>query len=413
MAYYALKKDVFDISKVTVVGSPTITSDGVASGFDSANANNIQIPTAIISQIATANTWKVEVGGTIQESGSTYANVRSDNNQRYDLIHLNRYANGFMFVCCLDENGATVSKNIHITFSNDYNNKAYKATLEFTGTKYIATVQFGDGEVLTNSLDSTYKIKFFNYGDNFELGYKCINGSINLKDFKIYVDGQLVFQPVKPTYSLERRKEGYDPSKFTVVGTPNITEYGVASGFSSKSSGTENYLTLPTVFNPQDKSWKIIIKATIGEWVSGSPYKSLLGTSIQGRDTQGVALALGTGNSIACWLSSTGTGWNIGTIRKYFPDIIGNTYYFKIEFTGAKYELSYSENKTNWNILGSIESSTPIYVSSQPLAIGDNKYNNAASTCWTGSIDLPSISITVDGKEVFTGAKEVYYAMEK
>ena len=35
--YLALQKDVFDISKVTVVGSPTITSDGVASGFSSSN----------------------------------------------------------------------------------------------------------------------------------------------------------------------------------------------------------------------------------------------------------------------------------------------------------------------------------------------------------------------------------------
>jgi hypothetical protein len=30
-----------------------------------------------------------------------------------------------------------------------------------------------------------------------------------------------------------------------------------------------------------------------------------------------------------------------------------------------------------------------------------------------GSIDLTQFSITVVGKEVFTGAKEVYYAMEK
>jgi hypothetical protein len=36
--------------------------------------------------------------------------------------------------------------------------------------------------------------------------------------------------------------------------------------------------------------------------------------------------------------------------------------------------------------------------------------NGATANC---SINLPSISITVDGKEVFTGAKEVYYAMEK
>lgn len=194
------RKEGYDPSKFTVVGSPTITDEGVASGFDSANANNIQIPTAIISQIATANTWKVEVSGTVQESGFTFSNVTASNNERYDLIQLKRYTNGFIFVCCLDENGTATSKNIPITFSNTYNGKAYKATLKFTGTKYIATVRFEDGKVLTNSLDSTYKIKFFNYGDKFELGYKCINGQIDLPSISITVDNKEVFTGAKEEY---------------------------------------------------------------------------------------------------------------------------------------------------------------------------------------------------------------------
>ena len=187
--------DVIKPDNYTVVGSPVISEDGVASGFDSANANNIQISTAIVSQIATANTWKVEVSGTVQESGFTYGNIRTDNIIRYDLIQINRYQKGFLFVCCLDMDGTTRAKEIHIEFSNTYNGKAYKATLEFTGTKYIATLIFEDGTTLTNSLDNTYKIKLFNYGDKFELGYKCINGSIDLNAFKIYVDDDLVYQP--------------------------------------------------------------------------------------------------------------------------------------------------------------------------------------------------------------------------
>ena len=44
----AVKKDVFDINKVTVVGSPTITNDGVASGFSS--GNYIYTPTISLAQ---------------------------------------------------------------------------------------------------------------------------------------------------------------------------------------------------------------------------------------------------------------------------------------------------------------------------------------------------------------------------
>ena len=51
---YAQEKRVFDINKVTVVGSPTITSDGVASGFS--DVNYIQIP---MPNLAQYNTWEI------------------------------------------------------------------------------------------------------------------------------------------------------------------------------------------------------------------------------------------------------------------------------------------------------------------------------------------------------------------
>ena len=207
-------------------------------------------------------------------------------------------------------------------------------------------------------------------------------------------------------YAQEKRV--FDINKVTVVGSPTITNDGVASGFKSYNSGDESYLTLPTVFNPQDKPWKIIIKATIGEWVSGAPYESLLGTGIQGRDNQGIALALGGSNTIACWLGSTGTSWDIGTIRTNLPYISGKTYYFKVEFTGTKYVLSVSEDNINWEIKGSIESTTPIYVSAQPLTIGDNKYNNVAGTCWTGSIDLMETYVYIGDQVFFNPTKQTY-----
>lgn len=205
-----------------------------------------------------------------------------------------------------------------------------------------------------------------------------------------------------------QEKQVFDINKVTVVGNLTITSDGIASGFKSYNSGDESYLTLPTVFNPQDKPWKIIIKATIGDWTSEKPYCSLLGTGIQGRDNQGIALALGGSNTIACWLGSTGTSWDIGTIRTNLPYISGKTYYFKVEFTGTKYVLSVSEDNINWEIKGSIESTTPIYVSAQPLTIGDNKYNNTAGTCWTGSIDLMETYIYIDNEVFFNPTKPVY-----
>ena len=402
--FYAQEKRVFDINKVTVVGSPTITSDGVASGFDSANANNIQIPTAIISQIATANTWKVEVGGTIQESGSTYSNVRSDNIQRYDLIHLNRYANGFIFVCCLDENGTTVSKNIHITFSNDYNNKAYKATLEFTGTKYIATVQFEDGTILTNSLESTNKVKFYNYGDKFELGYKCINGSINLKNFKIYVGNQLVYTPTKPTYFLERRKEGFDLSKFTVVGSPTITETGVASGFSS-----ENYIGFTNGLNSLTKPFKVscIFKTNFSSTSAAQPLWTIIDTSFTSNSTR---LVISTGKKMVFQTFVSGTNHKT-------PDssiLLDNTWYKAIcwqDNDGSMHLKYYPLGHEELAEIKVLDTANLVNIQNVTTAVF-GKSIHSIEEIYLGQTDLPSFSITVDGKEVFTGAKEKFYAMK-
>ena len=50
------------------------------------------------------------------------------------------------------------------------------------------------------------------------------NGYADLNSFKIYVDGELVYSPTRPTTFLERRKEGFNLSKFTVVGSQTIIE---------------------------------------------------------------------------------------------------------------------------------------------------------------------------------------------
>ena len=402
MAYYALKKDVFDINKVTVVGNPTITSNGVASGFDSANANNIQIPTAIISQIATANTWKAEVSGTVQESGFTYGNIRTDNNIRYDLIQLNRYTNGFMFVCCLDENGTATSKNIPITFTNTYNGKAYKATLEFTGTKYIATVQFEDGKVLTNSLDNSYKIKFYNFGDKFELGYKCINGSINLKDFKIYVDNQLVFQPVKPTYLLERRKQKvWNKGQFTIVGNPSISESGVASGFS-----VSNYITTPKIVSITNTSvLKLVGRFKTSTLASRQVLNNVSNDMGSDLSTSKITLRFETNGTSSGFITNA-DGIQVASLSSSNIKIQANTEYdFSFKLDGLSYEFKVGDSTLSGTLSNYL--SEGLYI----VSVGKQMY--IYHSFWLGSIDLPSISITVDSKEVFTGAKEVYYAMEK
>ena len=70
--FYALQKDVFDISKVTVVGSPTITSDGVASGFSSSNYLTYSALTSLTTTFTVKGSFETSsttTGGTIWATG--------------------------------------------------------------------------------------------------------------------------------------------------------------------------------------------------------------------------------------------------------------------------------------------------------------------------------------------------------
>ena len=202
--YLALQKDVLDINKVTVIGSPTITSDGVASGFSKDNYitktftslfnnnYNFEIDSKINYQVSETNPNQVlwyffwifqcRIGSGklhfLMPYGSNY--VRS----QAVLADYGINTGDDLYVKCISENASSRK----LMFSKDgvnWNTITNTATTDKDLSTYT-TCRLGqdpDGAIL--------------------------HGSIDLKQFKIYVDGQLVFQPVKPTYLLERRNENY------------------------------------------------------------------------------------------------------------------------------------------------------------------------------------------------------------
>ena len=107
-----------------------------------------------------------------------------------------------------------------------------------------------------------------------------------------------------------------------------------------------------------------------------------------------------------CFLSSEGQTNNIGTL--VIPmDVSNDTdYWLNLSWDGQKYEFSCSKDGVNFLDKIIKESSLPIYTQDRVYSLGGASY---PFTC--GSIDLPSTSITADGKEIFTGAKENYYML--
>jgi hypothetical protein len=271
-----------------------------------------------------------------------------------------------------------------------------KCNLKFTGTQYIYTcTNLDTGEVKQVIKNSTLKI----YQSPTQLGIKRginplkTNDSINLKQFKIYTDGNLVFDGGAETYV-------YDPSKFTIVGSPTITEYGVASGFSgSDYITTKNSIDFSNVDN-----WEIITPV-----FKHSTNLTVLSTVLCG----GVA---GNQDGIAIFMRPNGkTSWSVQDVQggSFIFKRDANTTFtdgalnqFKMEFTGNAYNFYHSVNGGAFALVDTFASTTKTTVNTLLyLGVGIGQYYRGDYYA------LPSTSITVDNKEVFTGAKENYYML--
>lgn len=187
---------------------------------------------------------------------------------------------------------------------------------------------------------------------------------------------------------LEREKRStFDKSKFTVVGSPTITDDGVASGFSNG-----NYLSLPvTTFGNKFKIVSSFVcpnSLGIDTIYSGQTIQ-LIALSIQNKK---LAMNIGNGNS---WVSGDRYGIT--------PLEINKKYLIMFQYENGKYSLYLSvDNGASWKQEITYYSSSQIMPNNVTLKIGQGRISGSP---FTGSIDLKQFSITVDDKEVFNGNK--------
>lgn len=380
--YLALKGEKFDISKVTVVGNPTITSDGVASGFSSEN----YIKTILSNWDLTQHTYDIELYLPNTQGGAS--------NFPFEIFGL--WLN-------LDANRPAVqgwdgSSNPFFTrTTNAFNNgDNVKLKIRYAYNDFRIQMSVNGGEYGGYSQHITNPDKTSNTSTNVLIGSnggaRVYSGSIDLTQFKIYVDGQLVSQPVKPTYLLERRK-GYDPSKFTVVGFPTITEDGVASGFS-----VNDYLTANVNINSSD--FDIDFEFTLPNVSSGGQFAFRFNNSSSTRFVVSNAKILMYDNTNLALCSYTYTNnYNAGDLIKA-----------KLKATSSGITLNLL-NKTK-NTTVTVSSSKVQNIEASLITFGKSA-TTVATDIFTGSINLPSISIIVEGKEVLTGAKENFYMLRR
>ena len=299
----------------------------------------------------------------------------------------------------------TVSEAKYIRFTFNYN-FPFKDFASFSTRIKTTSTNIAGGETAPLSVkvdNSTIQI----VDDKLHANFDEINGEVSNVSARVTtLEGQVegISTTVDSnTTDIENLKETknnniFDIGKFTVVGSPTITDDGVASGFS-----TSNYLKANVSITPVNR---LVIKSriiynTLGNTSAYPQAKVFLGTNYKSW-----RLSTDAGNTINFLSNNLGyVAINVGTMADgdiIDTDLIITTTSITINVihNGAKFTKTESKNVTFGLISNLLLGNT---------AAGGNYF-------FTGSIDLKQFSITVDGKEVFNGlmnsTKPIYDAIK-
>ncbi len=357
----------FDSSKFMAEGSPIVTNDGIASGFSDSNYLTSSVSISANSNYTIRGTFTT---GTLTTSEYVFALASGTTNQ---LSLMSNYYNDShnLSIVYPDDSG------IHGSSLNLDNNTTYSFEVIVNGANIRLLV---DGVQVVNL--NTYPNSAI---DTLYVGRAATDtypwsGSIDLKPFSISVDGVSVFTS---------NKVGVDTIKsddYTVVGTPTISADGIASGFS-----TSNYLTS-----------SVSISANSNYTIKGSFNTGTLTTS-----DYLFSLSNGTNNQLALKNDNN----QLALVYPYGSYTFGTNFYLSNNTT-FNFEIIINDSNIKLLVDGNQVFTSDTFTNG---AIDNLKLgiNSEVVTAWTGSIDLNSFKIYVDGDLVYQPCLKIPYTLSK
>ena len=377
---YDLKHSTFDKTKFTVVGNPTITDEGVLKG--TSNGNYLKIN----NDFGTGS-WHISLKFNLSSYDNLCSFLYLDLHNRIHILYsLSIFTN--------NNNGFNL-----FTTSNFVLNTDYLLDIDFDGTSTYKAVRtnLNTGVVDTDSYTSENKLisglQTWNIGKD---GGRYFNGSIDLKQFSITVDGKEVFSG---------NKTGLDVIKadnYEVIGSPVISDDGVASGLSASNYLKINSLTLGNSLHNAN-SWKIIQEFTYN---SREDWSTLFDCTGHRGISSFITPSLN--NKFGYALSSDGTNEDISDSwpLSFWGLILGNTYKSVLEFTGTQYiHTLYNSDGTQFGETKTVTSSIKV--------VNSTNYYIGSRGDFTGSTDLNAFKIYVDGNLVYQSCLKIPYTESK
>lgn len=185
----------------------------------------------------------------------------------------------------------------------------------------------------------------------------------------------------------------------TVVGNPTLDlDTGVVSGFSNN-----NYLQLPTAFNPGSDTWEWIIKAQTtddfsGDWCVCGATSDQIGVRININENRKFQFLIGNGT----WLNTAQSSYYTGS----YTVQANTTYWLKCGWTGAEYYFEYSLDGISYTRDITAPISTAL---SSVLSVFGTSLASGVWVSWKGSIDLTETYININGVRWWTPIKTGTY----
>lgn len=384
------------VTDYTVVGSPTISSEYVVSGFSS--SNYLQASGKRTYTAGEINSFEiifhVITGNSLQSNGRLYqpSDVSTGDSTLAPTIVAEPSEGIYLWF-------HTTSEPVCRAVSSVATNTEYWLKWTYDGTDMKGYYSNDGGLTWTLNATITSFTPYWNYKD-FKLGNRnggvtVFNGSIDLKNSYVKINGDMWWIGAEFTKEAKQVLN----SNITNTGGVSIDSNFVASGFARYK-----YLQFQNIFNPGANPWKIVLKVKMSNVTTQTSllWQSTTNTN-QGRwgiywyFSEGKLVFIGTSN---------GSAWDLGISGTHVYDT-NKWYWLKLEYSTTEgYKLSYSEDGSVYTLDNSSIATTPLYSNLPYMMVGQyNPSNNDLPIL--GSMDLSETYFEVNGNVVLSGTNHV------
>jgi hypothetical protein len=444
-----------------VVGSPTIRSDYVASGFSSSNylkPSQVFNPGSstweVNAKILTGNdlglnwifqscvgegqsnryglscyisdgkfalavssgtsSWLFDQQGTYSvQTSTTYWIKFGWNGEKY---YLEYSTDGNTFTRDIEYSSTTaMTSSIVYSFIGIFSTYGYQGP--FTGSIYLTELYtkvnnvetWRAVQIIPTSLKTQKALVYDNANDK-TFWYPSETSS-DLKDFIAKADKNDLFYTNKtgqPTSDIVVSGNGTTYVKnFTEIGTPTVSSNFDVSGFEGGALAVSKCVSTSVTLDPT-LPWEINCKFTTGVMgSSGTPMIIGRGSSVQYTSPNIYINNPNRKLTLIYSLNGTSYVYLASTNENVVAD--NTTYWVKAEFTGSKYNLYISTDGVSFNLLRSVSSSNVMnVVNPMPIYFGarhNDTTQGAASTLINGTIHMKDCNIISNGIVIWRGAE--------